>query len=160
MEFLQALEKAIGLVDAIPTAFFADILKTLIGSLVGAGLAFRYALRRDEAARLRDQRAAGNLALAILARQLSDFTVTKAGIVQHRASVLEVQPMSPLWMQLKPIQIDYADSLRFDIKSLEFLFKPGRGRILEQLINAELAYRDFTRLVEVHRLTAEEVQRK
>src|SRR5438270_6059908 len=101
MEFLQALEKAIGLVDAIPTAFFADILKTLIGSLVGAGLAFRYALRRDEAARLRDQRAAGNLALAILARQLSDFTVTKAGIVQHRASVLEVQPMSPLWMQLK-----------------------------------------------------------
>lgn len=141
-------------------AFLADIAKTLIGSLVGAGLAFQYALRRDKAARRLDQKAAGNFALAILARQFSDFQVTKVGIARHRAWVLKQEPNAPVWMQLNPIQIDYSEALRFDIRSLEFLFQRGRGEILEKLIKAEQAYRDFTRLVEVHRTVSDEAQRK
>ena len=143
------------------SSFLLDIAKMFVGALVGGGLAFHYALRRDEAVRRRDQKAAGNLALAILARQFSDFQVTKLGIDQHIAWVLKEDPKTPLWLQLKPIQADYSvDTLRFDIKSLEFLFQRGRGEVLEHLINAELAYRDFARLVEVHGATREEAQRK
>ena len=156
---MNPIDSLLGLIVSIPATFWSDIAKTLIGTLVGAGLAFKYALRRDSLSRIHEQRAAGNFAMAILARQLSDFAVTKVGIEQHRSWVLKEQPQTPLWMQLKPIQIVYAGSLSFDLKSLVFLFKRGRGHILERLITAELAYVDFTKLVEVHRVTSEEVQR-
>jgi hypothetical protein len=159
-ELTQALQWLWSALEKIPATFWSDVAKSLLGSFVGAGLAFWYALRRDAIVRRRDQKAAGNFAMAIIGRQLSDFLVVKKGIDEHRREVQAVQPNTPLWMGLKPIQIEFSQGLTFDLRSLDFLFESGGTGILEKLINAELSHRDLVSLVEVHRSTAERAQEK
>src|SRR4051812_27968012 len=103
------------MVDRIPTTFWPDVSKAFIGSLLGASLAFSFALWRDRVLRSREQKAAGNLALAILARQWSDFFRISSAVKQHRAAVLNQEPSIPIWLQILPIDHVFSDRLVFDI---------------------------------------------
>lgn len=148
------------LLDQIPATFWSDVAKALIGSFVGAGLAFAFALRRDRMVRIRDQKGAGNLAMAIIARQLSDFLNLRFVLEEYRRTILSNQPNLPLWMQMKPTTFLFSDSLRFNIGSLTFLFEHKETNILERLMNAEILYHDLAMLIQVYSAAAEQAQLK
>lgn len=146
----------------IPYTFAVDVAKSLIGSFIGAGLAFALALWRDHILRLRDRRAAGNLAIATIARQYSDFLQVRTSINEHRQMVLQANPnvSVPPWMQMKPMHFLSSDNLKFNLESLTFLFEYKSATILERLINAELQYHDLAKLIHIHSETAEQMQQK
>ncbi len=151
--FLQALA------EAVPDHFGSDIAKTLIGTLVGALVAFWFALRKDALNRRNDHRAAGHMAMTTLGRMTSDFIQVKAGIEEEKAKMLAVFPQAPLWMQLKPMPFAWGEHLRFDIKALTFIFDHKDGpEVFNKLINAEIKYHVLFTLIDQHKAIATEAQ--
>src|SRR5207244_3379200 len=104
-EFWQALS------DHLPTNFAADVFKTLIGTFIGAGLAFWFAIRKENMTRAREQRAAGNAAVTALLRMASDFAQVRLAIQDHRERVLAEQPTLPIWMQVLPMPFKHSENL-------------------------------------------------
>lgn len=65
---LQDVTQSIGnayvwLAAQLTPTFVSDVVKTLIGTLVGAGVAFYFAIRKDNLNRRLEQKAAGNIDL-------------------------------------------------------------------------------------------------
>jgi len=147
------------LANRLPDNFAADAFKSFIGSLVGAGLAFWFALRKDKLIRLQTQKAAGNLAVTTLARLMNDFFQVRAALAKNRADVLAEQPQSPIWMQIKPLTWNYAEHLRFSIEPLTFIFEHKDGPdVFEKLLTVEMKYHDFFHLLREHRRVTEDAQ--
>lgn len=133
----------------------------VIGTLTGAVLAFQFGLWRDKITRRNEQKVAGNVAMTILARQLTEFVRLKEHIQSHRANVLKEFPAAPLWFQILPLQHHFPQSLTYDLKSLGFLFdRKGGARVAEQLIDAETHFYNLAHFLNAHTLVAENVQRK
>src|SRR5688572_20006918 len=123
--------------DRLPDDFAVDVLKSFVGTLLGAGLAFWFALRKDGLARLREQRAAGNAAIAAAARMTSDFAQVRFAIAEHRKQVLILQPSTPMWMLVKPTPFRHANELHFDTEALTFMFDhPNGPEVFSKLIDA------------------------
>jgi hypothetical protein len=146
------------LVNQLPHGFAADVFKTLIGTFIGAGLAFWFALRKDRLTRLHEQRAAGNAAVTTLGRMISDYMQVRYAIHDHRRRVLAEQPQTPLWMQVKPVPFWRAD-LHFDVEALTFIFDHADGPdVYNKLMNVEIKYHAFFHILEAHQEVAEEAQ--
>jgi hypothetical protein len=140
--------------------FIADVLKTLIGSFVGAGLAFIFAIRKDSLNRIRDQKAAGNMASLTLTRLANDFLQAKTYLVEYQKYLDRVQPHSPLWMQLKALHFNHAD-VKFDLPSIVFLLEhTGGAPVVEKLITVEMKVHDFFSQIAVHAQANYELQQK
>lgn len=153
VDFLEAIKQA------FPDKFAIDVFKAALGSFVGAGLAFWFALRKDHLNRSHAQQTSGRVATTTLARFSSDFFQVKKAIVESRAEVLAAQPRSSLWMQLKPMPFPYAEDLQFDMSAITYIFDyEGGASVFEKLINAQLKYHNFFFLLREHRSTAQEVQ--
>ncbi len=147
--------------DVFPPNFAIDVFKTLIGSFVGAGLAFWFALRKEHLTKLKERKAAGNLAVITLLQLTDDYLRAKTVIEEFRKGLLKEQPQSPLWMHIKPMHVIYSESLRFNLDSLVFLLDRKEGaRLIEMLLSAERKYHDFFGLLTVHAVASEEIQRK
>jgi hypothetical protein len=145
--------------EQLPPSFTADVLKALIGSLVGAGLAFWFALRKDRLMRLLAQRAAGNLAVTTLARMTGDFLQVRAALVENRDHVLAEQPHSPVWMLIKPLIWNHAENLHFDVSGLTFIFDhPDGAEVFNKLMTAEIKYHAFFHMLSEHRKATERAQ--
>lgn len=121
----------------------ADIVKTLVGTLVGAGMAF-WANRAAECRQLRRTNlAAGNMALSVISRQYGDFLILRAAL---QAEATERSAL-PDWLQLQPSLFAFSESLVLDLKSLTFLFEHERGDLLAKLVDAEARYHDLRKLL-------------
>ena len=147
--------------DIFPASFWLDVFKALLGTLIGAGLAFWFALRKDYLTKRAERKAAGNYAVLTLLRQTDDYLRTKAVIEAFRDELLKHQPKSPLWMLIKPMHLNYSDNLKFDLDSLVFLLEHKEGAsVLEKLLSADRKYHDFFSLLVTHAGASEEGQRK
>lgn len=145
--------------ERFPRDFAADVFKALLGTLIGGTLAFWFALRKDHLIRRQEQRAAGNAAITIVARMVSDFMQVRFAIADHRKTVLAAQPGTPLWMQVLPMPFRYAENLHFDIEALTFIFDYKQGPdVFNKLMNVEIKYHSFFHLIAEHRTFAEEAQ--
>ncbi len=147
--------------DIFPANFTLDVFKALLGTLIGAGLAFWFALRKDYLTKREERKAAGNYAVLTLLRQTDDYLRTHAAIEAFRDALLKHQPKSPPWMHIKPMHLNYSENLKFNLDSLVFLLehKDGGG-VIEKLLNADRKYHDFFSLLMTHAVASEEAQRK
>jgi hypothetical protein len=147
--------------DIFPANFTLDVFKALLGTLIGAGLAFWFALRKDYLTKREERKAAGNYAVLTLLRQTDDYLRTKAVIGAFRDDILKHQPKSPLWMLIKPMHLNYSDSLKLNLDSLVFLLEHKEGAsVVEKLLSADRKYHDFFSLLVTHAVASEEGQRK
>jgi hypothetical protein len=135
---------------------------TLIGAFAGAFLAFWFGLHRDKITRRNEHKAAGNVAMATIARQLSEFIQLKQKLYAHREDVIKRFPAAPLWFQVLPLQRHFSQSPTYDLKALVFLFeqKAAGAQAAEQLITAEMCYFNLVHLLNAHTVVAESVQAK
>jgi len=135
-----------------------DIGKAIIGSFAGATFAFIFALRMYNRQLRRENKAAGNLAMATLRRQYNDFMVYGRGVKKTYDDMFRVEPHAPLWLLLKPHHYTFSGPLRFDIKSLTFLFEKGDVKFLQDLLLAEARYHDLMSSADKLNQTLDEAQ--
>jgi hypothetical protein len=147
--------------DSLPHGFSRDVFKALIGTFIGAGLAFWFALRKDDLTKQKERKAAGNMAVLTLLEMTDEYLRTKAVIEGFKEGLLRLQPKSPMWMFVKPMHLTLNEELRFNLDSLVFLLEHKDGaRAIELLLSAERKYRDFFGLLKSHAPISEELQRK
>jgi hypothetical protein len=157
MDDILGMVQALG--DRLPEGFAADVFKSLLGTLIGAGVAFWFALRKDAATREREQRAAGNAAITTLAGMTSDFVQVRFAIAQTRKAALALEPNAPVWMHVKPLPFRHGDTLRFDTKAITYIFDhPDGPEVFNKIMTVEIKYHAFFHLLQEHRKTSEESQ--
>jgi hypothetical protein len=138
-----------------------DVLKSAIGPFLGAGAAFALALWRDRRLRIRDRKAAGNMAVLTLLRQTNDYLTAATTLRTYRDWLLKQQPSSPPWMLMKPMHFDHSDALRFRMDSLVFLLeRPAGEKVIEALLTVEMQYHALFGMLKVHAETSEALQVK
>ena len=142
-------------------SFWLDVVKAFIGVFFGAGLAFASNIYFQHHERRRVNLGAGNLALSILMRQLSDFYNNRKAMLGDRERLKDVSiPYIPPWLYFRPIPCQFNDALRFDFNSLAFIFETGDREVLNALATAEMRYIDLGAYLEKHNETAELIQEK
>ncbi len=143
-----------------PANFWLDMTKTLVGSFVGASLAFGSNLWFQNKERKRKYKAAGNLALATVVRQWNDFLVVRKGFMQTRQAIIEQNANAPIYLHAKPTHFYFSESLKFDYASLAFLFEHGRAELFTTLAIAEQRYYDLASVIKLYTAAAEIMQSK
>jgi hypothetical protein len=133
-----------------------EIVTAVVGPFVGALAAFGLGLLAQRRSRIDAEKAAGNLAMSVLAKQLDDFKNAQRVIFESR----EEKKSQPDWLQLLPMYYHFSDSLKFDLQSLAFLFREGEATLVSKLMKAEMRYHDMARVMSVHAAAAEEVQKR
>lgn len=137
-----------------------DLLKTLVATFIGAGLAFftnAYFQRRQ---RERQQRIAGNVALAILSRQYGDFVIAKAAVEAELGRASSFDPPIPIWRAIQPTLFEMNFDLKFDFESLAFLVEDGNENLIEGLMDVETKYHELRRLLASHTKLASQIPHK
>ena len=117
---------------------------TLLGTFVGAALAFGANLIIQSLQRKKIKIAAGNMAIAILSKQFGDYIIFRSGLLNE----LSDRAAFPKWLQIKPTTFRFSESLKFDMSALTFLAEHGQPEILKILLIAETKYRDLLMLIE------------
>lgn len=117
---------------------------TLTSTFVGALFAFFANMRIQKWLRVRADKAAGNVALAILGKQYGDFIIFRAGL---RQELLDRKDL-PQWLQLSPTIYRLPETLRFDVSSLSFLSERKKPDVIKWLMIAETRYHDLRMLIE------------
>ncbi|WP_194713884.1 hypothetical protein [Noviherbaspirillum soli] len=142
----------------LPENFWPDLTKTLVGSFVGASLAFSSNLWFHHKDRKRKHKAAGNLALATAIRQWNDFLVIRKGFMQTKQAITEQNASVPIYLQAKPTHYYFSENLKFDYASLAFLFEHGRAELFTTLALAEQRYYDLASVIKLYTAAAETMQ--
>ncbi len=145
---------------AFSSSNWLDLGKTLIGTLVGALLAFFVNVRIQQKERERKDKAAGNLMLTILSQQFGDFIQAKAGILSDKEAALIHYPDSPAWNQLNPTFFQFSDELKVNTSDLSFLIESGKSDVLERLIIANTKYHELGHLNESNSEATHEKQKR
>lgn len=137
----------------------ADVAKLTVGAFAGATFAFCLASYRDRCLRIREQKAAGNMAMTILIRQFLEMSKLRDEIEAERQRVRAASATTPpKWMEIRPIPVEFNDALRFDLQSLDFLFEHRQAELVEQLIVAEGNYHSLGLYIREHRVVTQECQ--
>lgn len=144
---------------AFSSSNWLDLGKTLIGTLVGALLAFFVNVRIQQRERERKDKAAGNLMLTILSQQFGDFIQAKAGILRDKEAALHRDANSPAWNHLNPTFFQFSDELKVNTSDLSFLLERGKSDVLERLIIANAKYHDLGHLNESNSEATHEKQK-
>jgi len=142
-------------------SFWLDVAKAFLGAFFGAGLAFLSNNWFQSRQRRRDNIAAGNLAIAVLARQMDDLLNISKGFLEDREEKLGTRgDKAPPWLWFRPITFPFTQDLHFDYSSLAFLFETGNADVVNELWATERAYVDLVGLVQKHNEIAEAMQKK
>ncbi len=155
----SALPQVVYLSGHDSSAWF-DVGKTLGATFVGAVLAFAANLHFQNTQRKKDQRTAGNLALATLSRQYGDFVIAKSGFEMESKQAQSIAPEIPLWRALKPTFHEFNSELLFDFKALAFLVEDGSHELFTRLVHVENKYHDLRRILAMHTDAAISLQKK
>ncbi|MFZ6712961.1 hypothetical protein [Undibacterium sp. TC9W] len=137
-----------------------DITKTMLGSFLGAGLAFfsNYVFRQSQ--KEEEQVAAGNVAMAMLAEMTIAFLVYKRGVIDSRNKTRGVTADLPDWGQLLPIVYEFDESLEVNIQSLAFLFKNQNTSAMGRVFGAQSNYKSLVYFQKEHYEVMTEIQAK
>lgn len=101
----------------VDNLFAKDVLKTLIGTFVGAGLAFLSNFWMQTKIRRRDEIAAGLQALFVIRSQFDDYLNVRFAFYKS----MSVMGDLPECLYAKPMSLNFNESNVFDYKSLSFL---------------------------------------
>jgi hypothetical protein len=118
----------------------------MIGSFTGAGLAFASNIFFQQKDRNRRNKASGNLALSIIARQYNDFLILRKGFQAERDRVAKGSQNAPPWLQARPMHFYFNEGLKFNYESLTFLFENKTGELFSLLALVEQRYYDLATL--------------
>ena len=128
-----------------------EIIKQIIATATGAGLAFWsnhiLEMRRQD----RKDLTAGNTALLILGRQYGDFLIAKKAILEEAESFKSF----PSWLRLQPTMFEFNNSLRFDIEALSFLVNT-ESDVLNAIVDIENEYLETGKMLFEHSKAADE----
>lgn len=147
--------------NEIPKGFVLDVLKTLIGAFVGAGLAFASNHWFQRRTQTRDDLAAGRRALFTIRSQMDDFVNCRFGI-RHAAGVMveAIGGGAPEWAFARPMGFNLSESNVFDFESLAFLLSTPDGRAAyESLQYVERTYLDLSARLSDYHTSTQELQR-
>jgi hypothetical protein len=121
-----------------------DLIKTLLGTFVGASLAFIFNRYMESQNQYRNDLAAGRRALFTIRSQIDDFANFRYGFQHSIAQVNAGIPNAPEWCLAKPMGFNFNPSNVFDYKSLGFLLSGKTGRVAyQQLQLIERTYQDL-----------------
>ena len=138
--------------------FWLDVLKTLIGTAIGAGLAFGSNYFIQHLQRRRDRYAALATAMEVLRTQLDDFRNYRTGFSAELAEQLAKQKHPvPEWAIARPLAFYFFDSLKFNYPSLAFVLEYEGQQTLAKLRYAERRYHELATLAREYNVA---VQRK
>ncbi len=137
--------------------FWADFAKTLIGTFVGAGLAFGFNLYVQHLQRRAAQLVAGNVAMVTLSQQLGDFRTARRGLREEMEE--KDRTTLPLWLRVRPISTIFDEQLKFDFEGLGFIVRPGPP-LLGDLAHAQRLYLKLAYLVREHTETGKKIQER
>lgn len=140
--------------------YWADLIKILIGSFCGAGLAFLSNSIYQASQKTTKNKAAGNLALATIGGQINDFLVLRKGFRETQKEILNAVPNAPRWLQGKPLHFHFGENLTFDFESLSFLFEEGGAHTFTLLRLAEQRYFDVSKILGMYSEAMNEMQIK
>jgi hypothetical protein len=121
----------------------ASVWTPLIGTFIGAALAFAANAFSQYLQRRRDHRAAGNVALMLLAEQLSDFANYRYGFLKELDGKVAAAPDYPFWAVASPMIFSFSDSLHQDVASLGFLIERKNPMLITKILLAERRYYDL-----------------
>ena len=130
-----------------PDPWWFDVGKALVGTFVGAVLAFASNYYFQYRQRRRENLAAGHVATLVVAQQASDYISVRAAFLAERQQRVKDPAASPAWLYFKPMRYAFSDSLRFDFRALAFLAETKHFTVLQKLMLAETHYRSLSRLV-------------
>jgi hypothetical protein len=138
--------------------FWLDVLKALIGTAVGAGLAFAsnyYLVQHVQ--RRRDQYAAAVTAMEVLRTQLDDFRNYRRGFREELGDQVNaaVGDHVPQWIVARPTTFYFFESLRFDYASLAFVLEYGGHEALARVRYAERRYHELAGLTREYNAAAQ-----
>lgn len=123
---------------------FGDIVNpvaTLIAAFAGAWFAFIYQNQQKVAEELRQNISAGNRALVTLFQQANSLKLYQIDIIEpHRNS-------PGRHIQIRPTLPFHEDSLKFEIKSLDFLLSPKSAQVVLDLILEEARYSEAIKTI-------------
>jgi len=123
---------------------FGDIVNpvaTLIAAFAGAWFAFIYQNQQKVAEELRQNISAGNRALVTLFQQANSLKLYQTDIIgPHRNS-------PGRHIQIRPTLPFHEDSLKFEIKSLDFLLLPKSAQVVLDLILEEARYSEAIKTI-------------
>ena len=123
---------------------WAGILNPLIGTLVGAGLAFLSNWFFQHKAQVRDNLAAGRRALFTIDAQFQELANYRYAMRHAISIVHKAMPEAAVWMFAKPMGYNFNPSNVFDFKALVFLLSTKSGReAFGRLQFVERTYLDF-----------------
>jgi hypothetical protein len=109
----------------------ARLFTTLLGSFLGAGLAFlsNHVLQRRK--QVAEESAATALALFTIKAQLDEFTMYRRVMRRDLHRAARMLPNAPDWILPRPIGFEFSESNAFDFKSLSFLLASRNKETLE-----------------------------
>ena len=131
--------------------FLSDILKGLLGTFFGAALAFYLSSLQRKNQELRENVAAGNLALfsiRAMSKSLSEMRLSvRDDVTRHR----RLNDSIPIWALARSWVYRPIEDLKFDYGSLTFLLDTRRGReAMLQLRYVEEIYKGALHVYEVN----------
>lgn len=137
-----------------------ELIKSIGGPFIGAGLAFATNWWFQNRKRCNDNTTAGNLALFTLTRQASDTYNVRRALRREFARKLAQQPEAPDWVLASPMPFTFDEGAVFDFPDLAFLADDSTGRTaLRLLLMAQQRHSDLrARLGELH-VSAIELQK-
>jgi len=117
----------------------------IVGTFIGAGLAFLSNLYLQRRIRKQDNMASGYLALLTLRSQLDDFLNYRWAVRGGLAKASETRQGAPAWALLQPVGFNFNEGNLFEFKSLAFLLATEAGRgAFQQLQAIQRMYLDLT----------------
>ncbi len=129
-----------------------DVIKTIIGVIAGATLAFHLNRKAQERLKKETEQGAAIVASLTVARLWSDYTNFADNLEKHKLKVIRVHPNLPAWDTLPqhmrlPTMPKVFENLKFDFGSLPFLFQAGYESLLGELHMLQSRYANFAMYV-------------
>ena len=128
--------------------FWFDVLKALVGTAVGAGLAFASNFLILHLQRQQDRYAAAVTAMELLRTQVEDYLNFREEFLHELGERRQPGESDgvPEWAVARPTAFYFFDSLTFDYPSLAFLLNHGNHDALARLRCAERRYHELANL--------------
>jgi hypothetical protein len=140
-----------------------DISKTVAGIFLGAGLAFASNATWLWIKKREEHLSAGNLTLATLGLMFNDFWHYRQAAESGEAMMRLLVPTIPDWLIMKPLPIEFNESLFLDVKTIAFLLdgkKMSSFNAFNEVMNANIQFRALAGLYKNHRHFALALQEK
>jgi hypothetical protein len=142
----------------------AEILRVSIGSLagalVGASLAFLFNYILQRRVHRREEKAAGNYAMATLSLQFNGFVNVRRLYRRQLEACRALSAQTPVWFAMHPILHFLPARLDFDFATLTFLFEQGDVETFQALHQAESVYRTLLGALDAFSKTSDEKQER